>query len=150
VYRLFLEGGQGNPTEETTVSKKRHPGNIPPHDRIRRKLCLDIAEALEHYFGIYSRTLGRREWDVDKAARVIDGSLPLTTPEAQEQSDLMDDETDICPGCRTLLILRWHTAKNGVRHVQKYCRVCQHGSRFVFQSPDATAEADVNYRHSYP
>ncbi len=48
--------------------------------RARKALCLRIAESLERQF-----TLQRAAYDVDEAADVIDGELPLAHAEAEAQ-----------------------------------------------------------------
>ncbi len=59
-----------------------------PLDRSRRKISLEIAEAIEAKFGKF----GKREWDNDEVAREIAVRLPLTHLEAQEQWDALDKD----------------------------------------------------------
>jgi len=62
--------------------------------RQRKKLCLEIAEAIEEEFGFSAM-----HWDQDKAAQLIELRLPHTYAEAEaEMSKFDNDDTPRTPG----------------------------------------------------
>jgi hypothetical protein len=57
-----------------------------PLDRARRKLCLEIAEAIGEEFGFADP-----RQDIDQVAAMVSMRLPLTYAEAQEHWDALDN-----------------------------------------------------------
>lgn len=55
--------------------------------QLRRRLCLEMAEVLEAEY--------RRGFDVDRGARLLEGLLPLTYAEADEEAQAMRTDTAV-------------------------------------------------------